>query len=168
MSPAFCFMQTPLRRAALLLLLWCLPALASAQLLQVGLAGWPGLGAQVNYIDLRTMYSLEAAFQTDLDPFATPRTLHVAGSVGAAILPLSIWRAIGEADYGYDLDLGVRFGPRLEFVEHATRADKNQQFSLFLDPFLRFRRGMRRSGRYFYIEAGPVRPAFRIGFWFTL
>ncbi len=152
---------------ALLFALW-LPGTAAAQLLQVGLAGWPGVGMQVNYVDLHTLYTLETALQADFDPFVSRHTLRVAGSVGAAILPLSIWRAIGQADYGYDLDLGVRFGPRLVFVENATRADKNKQFSLFIDPFLRFRRRMGQSGRFFYLEVGPVRPVFRAGFWFGI
>ncbi len=150
-----------LPHAALLLT----PGTLSAQQLQIGLAGWPGMGAQISYVDHHTMYTLETAFQADFDPFASRRAFYVAGSVGAAVLPLSIWRTIGQADYGFDLDLGVRFGPRLVFVEDPTRGDKNQQFSLFIDPFLRFRRRLGQSSRYFYLEAGPVRPALRAGFW---
>ena len=156
------------RAGTLLLLLLGFPGAAAAQVLQVGLAGWPGIGTQFGYIDLHTMYSLESAVQADFDPFGSRHALHVAASVGAAILPLNIWRTIGQADYGYDLDLGVRFGPRLVFVEHPTRDDKNQQFSLFIDPYLRFRWSVSDRGRYFYVELGPTRPAIRAGFWFGI
>ncbi len=143
-------------------LLW--PLAAHGQV-QAGLAGWPGLGAQVSYINLHSMYTLEAGVQLDYDAFASRRALYVGGFVGAAILPLSIWRTIGQADYGYDLDLGVRFGPSLVFVEQPTRADKNQQFSLFIDPYLRYRKRVGQARRTIYVEVGPVRPVFRVGFW---
>ncbi len=155
-------------RVCLVLAALCTPGALSAQVFQMGLAGWPGIGAQVSYVDLHTMYSLESAVQADFDPFASRRTLHVAASVGAAILPLNVWRTIGQADYGYDLDLGVRFGPRLVFVERPTRDDKNQQFSLFIDPFVRYRLRVGDAGRYFYVEIGPARPVLRAGFWFRI
>ena len=153
-----------------LLVCTCFPLASAGQLLQAGLAGWPGVGVQVNYVDLHTMYTLEAALQMDADPFAPRNALHVAASVGAALLPLNIWRTIGQADYGYDLDAGIRFGPRLVFVEDATRADKNQQFGLFLDPFLRYRRriGPEDSNRFFFVEIGPRRPVLRAGLWLEL
>ena len=152
-----------LLRATLPLTLW-FPANADGQLLQAGLAGWPHIGVQAGYIDLHTMYTLETVVQADIDAFASRQALHVAGGVGVSILPLSIWRAIGQVDYGYDLDLGIRFGPRLHFVEHPTRDDKNEQFSLFIDPFLRFRKHWDSLGHAFYLEIGSTRPIIRTGF----
>ena len=141
-------------------------AAAQDQHIQAGLAGWPGLGMQVTFIDMHTVYSLESGIQVDVDPFEERRTLTVAGSVGAAFLPLNVWRTIGQADYGYDLDLGLRLGPRLRFVEEPTRADKNRQFSLFLDPFLRLRGRIGRAPRIYFVEIGPVRPSLRVGLLF--
>jgi len=138
------------------------------QQLQVGIAGWPGIGIQVAYIDSRTVYSLETVLQIDYDPFATRSMLHVAGSAGVALLPLNIWRTIGQADYGYDLDLGMRLGPRIVFVDNPTRADKNQQFGLFIDPFLRFRWRTSALARFWYFEVGATRPVLRVGVWLAV
>jgi len=141
---------------------------AMGQQLQVGIAGWPGIGIQVAYIDSRTVYSLETVLQIDYDPFATRSMLHVAGSAGVALLPLNIWRTIGQADYGYDLDLGMRLGPRIVFVDNPTRADKNQQFGLFIDPFLRFRWRTSALARFWYFEVGATRPVLRVGVWLAV
>ena len=139
-----------------------------SQQLQAGLAGWPGFGVYAVYIDVHTVYTVETMAYTELDPFDARNTLRVGVAAGAALLPLNIWRVIGQADYGYDIDLGIRFGPSLVFVEDATRDDKNQQFSLFLDPFIRFRTGLGQSSRSFFVELGTTRPVVRTGFWFSL
>ena len=144
-----------------------LPASAQ-QHIQGGLAAWPGIGIQATYLELRTVYSLETSVQMDYDPFVSRHTLHVGGSIGASLLPLNIWRTIGQADYGFDLDMGIRFGPRLVFVQNPTRADKNQQLGLFLDPFLRYRRYSTSMARYWFVEIGATRPILRIGIWFDV
>ena len=131
-------------------------------MLQAALGGWPGIGVQAGYVQARSIYTLEVVSYVDALPWREGYPLYVSAGVGAALRPLGVLRVIGRADYGYDFDLGVRFGPGLFFTDDATRAEKNRQFSLFLDPFVRFSLRTMRPGNYF-IELGPQRPAFRLG-----
>ena len=136
--------------------------------LQAGLAAWPGIGLQLGYVGPHSIYTLEATLYADGQPTLGEgeSTLHLSGGIGAALRPLGVVRTIGNANYRYDFDVGVRFGPSLFFTTGATRADKNQQFSLFLDPFVRFSSRFK-GGRIFYLELGPQQPAFRAGLWFS-
>lgn len=137
--------------------------------LQVGLGAWPGAGIQLNYVNVHSVYTIETALYGELQPsLGRSRTSVVAsGGVGISFRPLGALRVIGQADFGYDLDLGVRFGPSLLFTHRATRSDKNKQFRLFLDPFLRMVKP-RSGGGAFYAEIGPLRPVLRFGVWFLL
>lgn len=136
---------------------------------QTGLAALPGIGLQAGYVGPRSFFTVEAMFYVDASPsFGDGEgSLQVSGGLGGAIRPLGVVRTIGNANYSYDFDLGLRFGPSLFFATNATRSDKNQQFSLFLDPFIRFawRLG---SGRIIYVEVGGQRPVLRAGLWFSL
>ena len=99
---------------------------------------------------------------TDSEFWAAQRPLYVAAGVGAAIRPLGVLRLIGRTPHAFDIDLGARFGPGLTFLRNPTRLQKNQQFRLFLDPFLRtsaYAPG-RRVG---YLELGTRRPVVRLG-----
>ncbi len=138
------------------------------EVLQTGIAAWPGIGTQVNYIRARETYAWETAMYFEVEPsFGDARTTFVvSGGVGAAVRPLGILRFIGQADYGYDLDVGVRLGPSLLFRNRATHADRNQQFRLFLDPFVRLL--LPRNQRTWFVEIGPSRPVVRAGFWLQL
>ena len=158
-----------LPRALLLLaLLWIsTPAPAQSPVIQAALGGWPGIGVQLGYVQPRSIYTLEVMSYLDVLPWRDESPLYVSAGVGAALRPLGVLRVIGRTDYGYDLDLGVRFGPGLFFTEDATRAEKNRQFSLFLDPFLRFTHHSVRQG-HFLVELGPQRPALRFGFWLSV
>ena len=141
------------------------PALVAQDRFQLALAAWPGIGAQAGYIRPHTIYTLESVIYAEAQPRQRRSTLVVSGGVGAALRPLGVLRAIGQADYGFDVDLGVRFGPSLLFTAEATRADKNRQFSLFIDPFIRFSSRFSR-GRIYFVEMGPLRPTLRVGLWF--
>ena len=150
------------------------PAEAAAQggvverrYVQTGLAVFPGAGVQLGYVGPHSIYTIETMVYADGQP-ALGRgesTLKLSGGIGAALRPLGVVRTIGNADYRYDFDFGVRFGPSLFFTTGATRADKNQQFSLFLDPFIRFSSRFG-NGRIYFVEIGPQKPALRFGLWF--
>lgn len=136
--------------------------------MQAGLALVPGLGAQVGYVQSRSIFTAESIIYVDASPrFAGGEgTIEVSGALGGAIRPLGVPRLIGTADYPYDFDIGLRFGPSLTFTQGATRAEKNQQFSLFVEPFLRFSSRFG-NGQLYYVEAGTQRPLFRAGLFFT-
>jgi hypothetical protein len=136
--------------------------------MQAGLALVPGFGAQVGYVQSRTIFTVEGLLYVDASPqFAGGEgTVELSSGLGAAIRPLGFPRLIGTADYPYDFDIGLRFGPSLTFTQGATRAEKNQQFSLFVEPFLRFSSRLS-SGRLYFVEAGTQRPLFRAGVFFT-
>jgi hypothetical protein len=136
--------------------------------MQAGLALVPGLGAQAGYVQSRSIFTVESIVYVDASPqFAGGEgTVEVSGALGGAIRPLGIPRLIGTAAYPYDFDIGLRFGPSLTFTQGATRAEKNQQFSLFVEPFLRFSSRLS-SGRLYFLEAGTQRPLFRAGVFFT-
>ena len=137
--------------------------------LQVGLGAVPGAGIQLGYVDVHSVYTIETAFYGELKPSLgrSRAALVTSGGVGVSFRPLGALRVIGQADFGYDLDLGVRFGPSLQFTHRATRSDKNKQFRLFLDPFLRLVKP-RSGGGAFYAEIGPLRPVLRLGAWLRL
>lgn len=137
--------------------------------LQTGLAVFPGVGVQFGYVGPHSIYTIETMIYADGQPAlgSGESTLQLSGGIGAALRPLGVVRTIGNADYRYDFDFGVRFGPSLFFTTGATRADKNQQFSLFLDPFIRFSSRFG-NGRIFYLEIGPQQPVFRFGLWFGI
>jgi hypothetical protein len=137
--------------------------------LQSGVAAFPGVGLQLGYVGRHSFYTVEGMASADGQPSLGEgeSTLRVSGGLGAAMRPLGVVRTIGNADYPYDFDLGARFGPSLFFTTGATRADKNQQFSLFLDFFLRFSSRFR-NGRIFFLELGTQQPNVRAGLWFGL
>ncbi len=135
--------------------------------LQMGMAAFPGVGMQLGYVGRRSFYTVEGTLFADGKPSLGEgeSTLRVSGGLGAALRPLGVVRTIGNANYPYDFDFGARFGPSLFFTTGATRADKNQQFSLFLDLFLRFSSRFR-NGRIFFLELGTQQPSIRAGLWF--
>ena len=156
---------------------WCVPA-ARAQApvrapegrqLQVGLGVVPSAGLQVGYVALRSFYSQEFILTADVSPWYGGRrgNVQLSGSLGGSIRILGIERTLGNAGYrGYDLDVGVRFGPALLFAFRETRFTKNQRFSLFLELFGRFTTTIG-DGITLFAEAGFHRPAFRGGLWFS-
>ena len=135
--------------------------------LQMGMAAFPSVGMQLGYVGRRSFSTVEGTRVADGKPSLGEgeSTLRVSGGLGAALRPLGVVRTIGNADYPYDFDFGVRFGPSLFLNTRATRSDKNQQFSLFLDLFLRFSSRFR-NGRIFFFELGTQQPSIRAGLWF--
>ncbi|ARA93952.1 hypothetical protein AWN76_012840 [Rhodothermaceae bacterium RA] len=141
-----------------------------ASLLQVGVAALPGIGLQAGYLSPRSWYTREAVLYVDSSPqFAGGEgSVQIAAGIGAAVRILAITRLFSSTLYaGNDLDFGLRFGPGLFFAIDETPADKNQRFSLFLEPFIRYTSAFG-GGRQFFAEAGVQRPFLRAGFWFRL
>ncbi len=157
-------------------LLVCPPVLAQTGVsaprprhaMQAGMALVPGLGVQAGYVRTRSLFTIEGILYADTTPrfVGGEGSVIVSGGLGGAIRPLGFPRLIGTADYPYDFDIGLRFGPSLTFTRGATQAEKNQQFSLFLEPFLRFSSSFS-SGRFYFVEAGTLRPLLRAGFFFV-
>ena len=141
-------------------------ALAQTSQLQVGLGVWPGAGFQVGHVLARSVYSLEVITSADTELWKDRTPVHISAGVGTALRPLGILRVIGRANYAYDLYLGVRFGPALTFLQNATRAEKNRQFSLFLDPYIRYSTSIGRQP--VFVEIGSQRPSLRFGLWVVL
>lgn len=150
----------------LLVILSGFSAFAQSSHLQAGLGGWPGAGMQFVHLQTRSIYSLEVLCSVDTELWKERTPVYVSAGVGAALRPLGILRVIGQADYSYDLYLGIRFGPALTFLHKQTRAEKNRQFNLFLDPFLRYTRPVGQQTA--FIEIGSQRPSLRVGFWIPL
>ncbi|MCY4204326.1 MAG: hypothetical protein OXE92_01220 [Bacteroidetes bacterium] len=102
----------------------------------------------------------------DVELWEKRTPVFVSAGIGAALRPLGVLRVIGSANYSYDFYLGVRFGPSLSFRKNPTRQEKNRQFSLFLDPFIRYVHPLgKQTG---FIEIGPQRPVVRFGLWVSL
>ncbi|GAB5520543.1 MAG: hypothetical protein RhofKO_27940 [Rhodothermales bacterium] len=135
--------------------------------LQVGLAGGPGIGAQAAYIQAGRFLSRDLVFYVN----AMPRFVGYEGSVqmsagvGGSLRIANALRVIlNRGNINRDFDVGLRFGPGLNFVRDETRADANQRSSLFLEPFVRYVTPFR-TDRTLFIELAPHRPALRIGLW---
>ena len=141
-------------------------AFAQSSHIQAGLGGWPGAGMQFVHIQARSIYSLEVLSSVDTELWKERTPVYVSAGVGAALRPLGIPRVIGQANYSYDFYLGIRFGPALTFLHKQTRTEKNRQFSLFLDPFLRYIQPL--GKQIAFIEVGSQRPSLRFGLWLPL
>jgi hypothetical protein len=149
-----------------ILILSELPALAQTSQLQVGLGAWPGAGLQAGHVLTRSVYSLEVITSVDTEFWKERIPVHVSAGVGTAFRPLGVLRVIGRANYTYDLYFGVRFGPALTFLQNASRAEKNRQFSLFLDPYMRYTVSIGQQP--VFVEIGSQRPSLRFGLWIAL
>ncbi len=133
---------------------------------QIGLGGWPGAGIQLVHVQPRDLYTLEILASTDTELWENRTPIFLSAGVGASLRPLGVLRLIAQANYSYDFDVGIRFGPALTFLQRPTRAEKNRQFSLFLDPFVRYSRPVRKQIA--FIEIGGQRPSLRFGVWVPL
>ncbi len=135
--------------------------------LQLGLGILPGLGAQVGYLSPGAFFVTEGMLFVDgVPPFLGGEgTVQLSLGGGGAVRTLGIARLFSEEQFeGFDVDFGARFGPALSFGVNETRAEKNQRFSLFFDPYLRF--VTRAGGRFtVFAEAGAQRPLVRGGLW---
>jgi hypothetical protein len=139
--------------------------------IQLGLGVVPGFGGQLGYVSPSALFTTEGMLYVNASPqFAGGQgSVQVSLGIGGAFRPLGLTRMMGNTGYtGYDIDLGLRFGPSLEFFTYEeTRVEKNQRFSLFLDPYVRVTSDIR-PGRRFFVEAGIQRPLFRGGLWLSL
>ncbi|QXD13747.1 hypothetical protein GQ464_009695 [Rhodocaloribacter litoris] len=153
----------------------CLPGPAAAQPapagrhVQVGVGVLPSGGLQVGYVALRSFYTQEFVLGADVSPSfgGGEGNVQLSGGLGGAVRIFGFERTLGNAGYrGYDLDVGLRFGPGLLFSFNETRFTKNRRFSLFVDLFARFS-SLVGEGRVLYLEVGLHRPVFRGGLWFT-
>ncbi len=139
-------------------------------ILQLGGAVLPGIGVQIGYIEAGPAFTREAVAYIDVAPrFRSNREeLQVSAGLGAGI------RIIGTLETltlitprVWDFHLGFRFGPGLNFAADETRSDKNQRFSLFLEPFGRFTVAPKGEQVYF-LEGGINRPYLRLGVWLAI
>ena len=130
--------------------------------LQAGLGGWPGAGLQAGFVQWGSVYTLEIVLYASSSPWQDNIPLFLSAGFGGSLRPIGILREIGRIDYTYDLDIGIRVGPSLFFRQNATRADKNRQFSLFVDPFVRYSHTVGASSQLF-AEVGSQRPRVRLG-----
>ena len=157
-----------------------LPATAPAQSfgseplersVQVGPAVLPGLGLQASYIQPRSFYTTESAFYVNASPpfIGGESSLLISGGFGGSLRILGGLTTLEMANYeGYQLDLGLRFGPALRFVlGDETRTQKNTRVRLFLEPFTRFTWQVE-GGRTLFAEIGMHDPFLRAGFWLFL
>ncbi|MBT8401150.1 MAG: hypothetical protein KJO98_11785 [Rhodothermia bacterium] len=139
-------------------------------ILQLGGAVLPGIGFQIGYVEAGPAFTREAFAYVDVAPrFGSNREeLQVSAGLGAGI------RVIGTLETltlitprVWDFHLGFRFGPGLNFAAEETRSDKNQRFSLFLEPFGRFTVAPKGEQIYF-LEGGINRPYLRLGVWLAI
>ena len=157
-----------------------LPATAPAQFsgseplersVQVGPAVLPGFGLQASYVQPRSFYTTESAFYANVFPpfMGGENSLLISGGFGGSLRILGGLTALEMANYGgYQLDLGLRFGPALRFVlGDETRTQKNTRVRLFLEPFTRFTWQVE-GGRTLFAEIGTHDPFLRAGFWLSL
>ncbi len=134
--------------------------------LQIGPAFVPDYGLQLGYVSLRSFYTREVVLNFNTSPFRSDGNVQISGGLGGSIRILGISRTIGNAAYrGFDVDVGLRFGPGLVFAFKETRSSKNQRFSLFGDVFTRLTSTLGRH-TVWYLEAGLHNPSFRAGVWF--
>ena len=135
--------------------------------LQVGVAGGPGLGAQAAYIQAGRFLSRDLVFYVNTMPrfIGYEGSIQMSVGVGGSLRIANALRVIlNRGNINRDLDVGLRFGPGLNFVRDETRADANQRSSLFLEPFVRYVTPFR-TNQTLFIELAPHRPALRIGLW---
>lgn len=166
------------RRALQAAVLACLlhPLVADAQIMrspdkiQLGAAALPGVGLQLGYVDAGDILTREAVVYADMRPQfgRDDEALQVSAAVGVSLRIVGGLETIGVLHPRiWDVHAGLRFGPSLLFRRNETLAEKNQRFSLFLDPFLRFTVQPRERLIYF-LEAGLQRPSIRAGVWLTI
>ncbi|SHK88197.1 hypothetical protein [Rhodothermus profundi] len=138
------------------------------RVLQAGIAAVPGLGVQLGYVSPRSIYTVESILYLDVAPsFAGGEgNAQLSMAFGSAFRITGLLRTLGNAPILYDLDVGMRLGPGLLLMQGKTRAQKNQQFGLFLEPFFRFASALG-TRHFFFGEVGLHRPFFRAGLWIT-
>ena len=139
---------------------------AAQRQLQMGLGGLPGAGVQVGYVTVRSFFTVESQFYIEgVPPSFGEGNVHFSAGFGGAIRLFGLSRLLGSPAWYvdvFDVDLGLRLGPSLAFAENETPADRNQRFSLFLEPFLRIAPSISEDWA-LYLEVGPQRPSLRLG-----
>jgi len=139
----------------------------SGRQFQIGPAALPDYGLQAGYVSLRSFYTREVMLNVNVSPSHGhgDGNVQVSGGLGGAIRILGIGRTIGNSAYrGFDVDVGLRFGPGLLFAFDETRSTKNQRFNLFGDLFSRLTTTFGKSTVVFF-EIGFHNPSIRAGFW---
>lgn len=141
--------------------------------MQSGLGIVPGLGAQVGGVLAGRVFTREVLLQIDYRPTFIGESGGVQTSVafGGSVRVYGILRTIGNENARLTplidhVDVGFRIGPGLFFLPNETRADKNQRFRPFFDPYLRLTSDAF-GARPVYVEIGVQRPVLRAGVWFA-
>ncbi len=139
-------------------------------IIQVGGAVLPGIGFQIGYVDAGPAFTREAFAYVDLAPrFGSDNEeLQVSAGLGAGIRVIGTLETLALiTPRVWDFHLGFRFGPGLNFAAEETRSDKNQRFSLFLEPFGRFT-VVPKGEQIYFLEGGINRPYVRLGVWLPI
>lgn len=137
--------------------------------MQAGLGVLPGVGIQVAYFDAERMYVRDVVFYSHVQPgvFENEGNLQVSGSIGVAARIVGILETVGAISPRlFDVHVGARVGPGLTFAFDESVLEKNQRFSLTLEPVVRLVQGV--GQRRYYIELGIIRPSLRFGMLFSL
>lgn len=139
--------------------------------LQAGLGVLPGIGVQGAYLLPGRFFTREGVLYVDWSPKfvgGEEATVQLSASVGGSVRIMGLIRFFSpDTEGAYDVDAGLRIGPSLFFSTRESRAEKNQRFSLFVEPFARFSSTFG-SGQTFFLEVGTWRPILRAGLWFRL
>ena len=137
---------------------------APSRSIQAGIGVLPGIGVQVGFIDQERMYTRDVVFQAHLQPglFENSGNVQISGVIGASLQIFGILETIGAIEpRTFDIHVGARIGPGLTFAFDESSLEKNQRFSLTLEPVARAIQTI--GGRFYYVEVGIVRPSIRFG-----
>ena len=137
--------------------------------IQLGAGALPAVGVEIGYIDVGDIFTRETTVFGHLRPRfgSDEEELQVSAGVGVGL------RIIGGLETltlitprRWDLHVGLRFGPSLLFRRNETQAEKNQRFSLFLDPHVRFT--VTPARQTYFVEVGVQKPVIRAGVWLRI
>ena len=133
---------------------------------QVGPTFASGIGLNLGAVSAKTLYTREIQFISDLQPVLSgpEDQARITALIGFSIRAFGFERLLGNAAYrGFDIDIGLRVGPRLSFSTRDSRFDKNRRFLLVAEPMVRFTRATARVIG--FAELGTDSPHARIGIW---
>lgn len=148
------------------------PAQAQAQpasQVQLGVAGAPSVGLQFGFIPQRRFYNIETISHASYRPpfFGGDHNLYFSAGFGASLRIMGVVDFVRDDPTPYDVDVGLRLGPGLQFKPNETLADRNRRFFLFLEPFVRYAFQME-GGQILFAELGAQQPFLRVGIWLSL
>lgn len=140
------------------------PTDAPGPVLQIGPGLVPGVGVEVAYLDMERMYTRDVVFYSHVQTgvLENEGSLQLTASLGVTARIIGILETMNLArPRSFDIHIGARIGPGLTFGFDETSLEKNQRFSLTLEPIARYVQQIGR--RDYFVELGIVRPSLRFG-----